>query len=216
MSPAVLPYVLLGFFFLVAAAMAWLGAAMTKRAADNVRRMAETLGLEYFAKPPALGLFYTAPRAAGPVRGRQVELFTYATGSGKSRVQWCAVSAAAAGSLTFLLQRQGFGTKFMELFGAHEIQVGDPEFDAAWFIQTNQPALLAAALLPELRARIMALLRAPAPRVRGLEFKLEAGTVRYAEVGSFANADTCGRCQAAADIVVGLAEAVEAAQQVGR
>ena len=166
MSPAALPFVLLGFFLLVIGGVAWLVAAMSKRAADNVQRLAAALGLDFAVKPPTLGLFYSEPTAAGEIRGRRVAIFPFITGTGESRVQWCAVSAATTSSLTFHLQRQGFGSKLMELFGAREIQVGDPEFDAAWFIQTNRPAQLTAALLPELRARMMALHRAAGPRAR--------------------------------------------------
>ena len=216
MSPAVLPFVLMGFFLLVVGGVVWLVAAMTKRAADNVQTLAAALGLNFVAKPPTLGLFYAEPRAAGQIRERAVEIHPFATGTGKSRVQWCTVAAATTSSLTFHLQRQGFGSKLMELFGAREIQVGDPEFDAAWFIQTNRPAVLAAALLPELRARMMALHHAAGQQARGVEFKLDAGAVRYAEVGSFANADTCDRCGNAASLVCDLAEAVEAADDAGR
>ena len=52
----------------------------------------------------------------------------------------------ARANLQALAQRQGFTTRIMEFFGTKEITVGDAAFDAAWFVQTNQPEFLAAAL----------------------------------------------------------------------
>ena len=140
----------------------------SRQAADNVRTLAEQLGLEFAAGAPLLGLFYPQPKAAGQLRGRRVEVLLLATGSGKSEVYQCAVSATvrATGGLTMHLQQQGLGTKVMALFGATEIQVGEPEFDRAWFIQTNQPEFLRAALLPELRDKITALMREAGPPAR--------------------------------------------------
>ena len=211
MSPAILPLLMIGFFVVVIGLIGWAAARQTKLAAENVRRMAGKLGLEFAVKPPTLGLFYSEARATGQMRGKQVTLFPFATGSGKSRVQWSAVSAAVPTptSLTFHLRRQGFGTKIMELFGAREIQVGDAEFDGLWFVQTNQPEFFREALLPELREKINALVRELGTQARGMEFKLEQNSVRYAEIGSFSQEDCCQRCLRAADIVCDLADVAE-------
>ena len=218
MNPSVIPLLMIGVFLLVIGLIARLAARQSKLAADNVQRLGEALGLEFVTKPPALGLFYTELRARGQIRGRLVEIFPFATGSGKSRVQWCGVSAtvAAGDGLTFHLRRQGFGTKFMELFGAREIQVGEAEFDADWFIQTNQSEFFAAALLPELRAKITTFVRELGVQARGMEFKLEAGIVRYAEMGAFTDGDSCKRCQRAVGIVCDLAEVAEVAGEEKR
>jgi hypothetical protein len=218
MSPAILPLLFIGFFLVMVGLALWGVAKQGKLASENVRQLAATLGLEFAAKPPSLGMFYAEARAGGQLRGKRVEVFPFSTGSGKSRIQWCAVSAAvpAAGRLTFHLRRQGFGTKFLELFGAKEIQVGDAEFDRAWFIQTNQPEFFREALLPELREKINALVRELGTQARGMEFKLEQDTVRYAEVGSFANGDSCKRCRRAADIVCDLADVAEVFAEQGK
>ncbi len=211
MNPALFPLLMIGLF--VAMIVFTIGAAarQSRRAMENVRQMAETLGLQFAEKPPTLGLFYTDARADGQMRGKRVELFPFWTGSGKSRVRWSAVSAAVpvATTLTFHLRRQGLGTKFMELFGAKEIEVGDAEFDRAWFIQTNQPDYFGGALLPELRAKINSLVRELGTQARGMEFKLEQSVVRYAEIGSFSNGDCCKRCLRAMDIVCDLADVAE-------
>jgi len=213
-----LALLMIGFALLAVGLVARLAARQSKLAADHVQCLAEALGLEFINKPPVMGLFYPESRARGQIRGRQVEIFPFATGSGKSRVQWCGVSAAVAGGdgLTFHLRRQGFGTKVMELFGAREIQVGDAEFDADWFIQTNQPEFFAAALLPELRAKITTFVRELGVQARGMEFKLEAGIVRYAEMGGFTNGESCKRCQRAVGILCDLAEVAEVASEEKR
>ncbi len=220
MSPALIPLLMIGFFLAVAGLVVWAAARQSRHGMENMRQTAGALGLQFIEKPPTAGIFYTDLRATGQVRGKQVELFPFATGSGKSRIQWSAVSAAVpvAVGLTFHLRRQGFGTKFMELFGAKEITVGDAEFDRDWFIQTNRPEFFREALLPELRGKITTLVRELGTQARGVEFKLEQNVVRYAEIGGFTSGDTCKRCEWAADIVCDLADvaAVFAEQQAGR
>lgn len=163
MNQAVAPFLTIILFLLVVGLVIWGVARQMKRARENVRQLAATLGLQFEART------MSPSRASGQLRGKRVEVFSFTTGSGKSSCQWCAVSAAvpAAGSLTFHLRRQGFGTKFMELFGAKEIQVGEAEFDRTWFIQTNQPEFLREALLPELREKINVLVRELGTQARG-------------------------------------------------
>jgi hypothetical protein len=220
MNAALIPLGMVILFMAVMGLVVWAAAKQSRRTMDNLRQAAATLGLQFVEKPPALGIFYTDSRATGQLRGKRVELYPFATGSGKSRVQWSAVSAAvlAPTGLTFHLQRQGFGTKLIAFFGAKEITVGDEEFDGDWFIQTNQPEFLRQALLPELRAKITTLVRELGAQARGMEFKLEQNVVRYAEIGSFASGDTCRRCERAADLVGDLADVAEvfAEQQAGR
>lgn len=211
MSPALVPLLMFAFFGLFFGAIGWAAVRAGKRTAETLRQMAERLGLQFTAQPPTLGIFPNGARATGQLRGKQVDLFPFSTGSGKSRVSWCAVSATVpvTTSLTFKLQRQGFSTKVMELFGAKEIQVGDAEFDRAWFIQTNQPDYFREALLPELRGKINALVRDLGTQARRMEFKLEKNVVRYAEIGTFASEGSCQRCLRATDIVCDLADIAE-------
>jgi hypothetical protein len=217
-NPALVPFLVT---FLLAAGLGlavWAAARQGRRTTDNLRELAEQLGLEFVARAPVLGVFYPEARATGQMRGKRVEVFSFSTGSGKSRVWWCAVAAAvpAAGGLTFHLRRQGFGTKVMELFGAREIQMGEPEFDRTWFVQTNQPEFLRAALLPELRGKINTVVHDPGRAARSPEFRLEQAAVRYAEIGSFADAAGCARCRRAAEIVCDLADLAEVfAEQKG-
>jgi hypothetical protein len=143
---------------------------------------------------------------AGESQGRPLRYWTYSTGSGKSRTTWVAVGVGvpAGIALEFELTRQNFGTKVMELFGAREIQVGDPVFDAAWFVQTNQPEFFTAALVPAIRARLMA----EAESHPGAGYKLEPGMVRYAERGAL-SAATLERLAAKLPLLQELADVAE-------
>lgn len=144
----------------------------------------------------------------GEQAGRAVRYWTYATGSGKSRTTWVAASVRprAEGGLQFDLTRQNFGSKIREMFGAKEIRVGDPAFDAAWFVRTNQPDFLAAALVPAIRARLMA---EPAGRW-GARYKLEHGLVQYVEQGHLSSAEVLARLERQLPLLHELADVAEA------
>lgn len=202
MPAAFLPALMVVGFLVFFGLILWLGARASARAREQVGQLAGRLGLELEAAKPALGLFYPLPRAHGRIRGKAVALYNYTTGSGKSRTTWSAVSAAPAADagLTFSFARQGFGTKLQELFGAREIVVGAPEFDAAWFVQTNAPDFLRPALLPELLEKFR--------DFRGA-FKLEKGQVTYVEMGQFDSEERCRRFEAAVGLICDLADIAE-------
>jgi hypothetical protein len=194
---------MLSFFGLII----WIAVTSAKKARLRFAQLAGELGLMVEPGAVTLGIFSSAPRASGERRGKKLEIYTYSTGSGKSRTSWAAISAQPRGDggLTFALSRQGFGSKIAQLFGSREIQVGDPAFDAAWFIQTNRGEFFAAALLPEVRAKLDAAAREGS---RG-SFKLEHGKVVYAEVGGFGDNKRCLRFQSIADVVCDLADIAE-------
>jgi len=179
------------FFAAVLGLMIWVVVRQARKARANTEALARRLGLIVTEKKQ-LGLT-TDRELRGQAAGRPLRFWTYSTGSGKSRVTWCAVAVQAqpANRLTFELRPQGFATKVMRLFGAKPVPVGDAAFDAAWFVQTNQPEYLRAALGPEIRAKFMA---ARADGARG-GYKLEFGAVRYAEQGNFGNDALCRRLE---------------------
>lgn len=148
----------------------------------------------------------------GEQAGRPVRFWTYTTGSGKSRTSWVTVGVTVrgGGALQFGLTRQNFGTKLMELFGSREIQVGDPAFDAAWFVQTNQPEFFAAALVPAIRAKLMAEV---ADRRSFGSYKLENGVVRYNEMGGLSPA-AVERLAGKLPLLLDLADVAEVSARV--
>jgi hypothetical protein len=179
-----------------------------RKAVRNLRIFADRLGLTLVEYPPVLGYFPRTPTVEGYRRGKPVRVYTFTTGSGKSRKTWTAIGVRSGeGSLSFSLQPQGIGTRIMEIFGVKEITFSDPAFDAAWFVRTNREDFLRIALIPELRARLMA------ARQAGLreDFRCEHGEVRYAEVGGFAQESRMERFVIAADLCLDLAEVAAAA-----
>jgi hypothetical protein len=185
----------------------WAAMAQKQRTTANLQKLAEQLGLEFVAAPGWLG----RPRVTGTLRGKQADFFTYVTGSGKSSTTWAAmtVQAATAGALTFSLEKRGFVTKIEKLFGAHEAVVDDAAFAKGWFVQTNQPDFMGAALIPELRAKLMAARQAGANG----KFELKSGEVKYAEVGDFSVSTRCDRFAALADVMCDLADVAEVAAE---
>jgi len=185
----------------------WGAAGYSRRTREQAQRLADALGLTLDAAQPVLGLFWPNPRGTGTMRDKRVEFCNYTTGSGKSRTTWSALTARprADGGLTFRLRKQGLGTKVMELFGAKEITVDDAAFDAAWFVQTNQPDYFRAALVGEIRDRFMAARRAGATG----SFQLEYGVVKYAEQGTFGNERRRQRYELIAPLLCDLADVAE-------
>jgi len=183
-----------------------------RKMAENLAAVAAQLGLEY-REERVLGLV-TKARIEGLMQGRAVRIWNYSTGSGKSRTHYAAagVRPRRAGGLTFRITRQGMLSKLSELFGAKEITVGDARFDDAWFVQTNQPELLAAALVPDIRDKLMALHREAG---RG-SLRLEEGEVVYAEVGQLSDLARVRRLAGLLPLLRDLADVAEVAAGAGR
>jgi hypothetical protein len=209
-NPVLFPLLVMGGMLLLFVVVLRLAAKSSERTWHRVRELAASFGLEMAPPAVTFGVFHGQIHAGGNLRGKRVELFNYSTGSGKSRTTWSAVTARppARTTLTFRLKKQGFGTKIAELFGVKEIAVGDPQFDAAWFVQTNQPDFLRAALVSELQAKLLAAQRAGA---NGL-FELKDGVVKYAEIGGFSDA-RLGRFPALIDLVCDLADLAEVSER---
>lgn len=178
-----------------------LSVAMSGKAVVNMQKLAERLRLRVVAKPKRFGL-HPHPEAEGTMRHKQVRLFNYTTGSGKSRVTWSAlaVTPAVVSELNFTLTPQGFGTKLLEWFGAKEMQVGDEAFDQKWHVLCNAPEFFAAALLPEIRQKIM---------TSTGTWKLQNGIITYAERGLFSDVARCERFVAMAEAACDLADIAE-------
>jgi hypothetical protein len=199
------PLLLFAFFIAgVFGLIVWAVLAGGKRTAANLTALANRLGLQVQFR--TWGKFVLGGSLHGTIAGRTVRVWSYTTGSGKSQRTWSAVGVRPRrdDGFTFKFDRQGFVTKVMEVFGSKEVRLGDRAFDDAWFVQTNRPDFLAAALLPEIREKIMTLFHA-GPGV----LRLEAGEVAYVEEGSLSNADVTRRLEAALPLVQDLADVAE-------
>ncbi len=185
-------------------------AAQSRKAHQHFTALAQRLGLTPRPVQPKFGGFWPQGEATGLLRGKPARLYGYTTGSGKSRTVWSALSIQPHehGGLTFSLTPQGIGSKFAELFGAREINVGDPAFDKAWFIQTNRPEFFAAAFLPELRARLTAAFHnRPHPRQPSL--KLDGSHIVYVEAGDFNSDARRDRFVHVSEVLCDLADVAE-------
>jgi cbb3-type cytochrome oxidase subunit 3 len=170
-------------FALFTALVFWLSAKQTRGAAEQLRRLSERLHLQLQETPKIMGIWQDLPEVRGVRRNKHVRIYKFTTRAGKSSIEWAAVLAqpATPSNLVFKLTPQGLGTKLSALFGAKEIEVGDPEFDRRWFIETNAPDYFRAALLPELRGRLLAIMKAGGTGT----YEMTGEGVRYCEKGSF-------------------------------
>ena len=198
---------ILPLFVIVPVLIFWAARNQTRKNLEGLRAFAARADLRLTEKT-ALG-FTVVESLEGVQQGRPVRYWSYATGGGKSRTNWVTVGVTVpgGGALQFALTRQNIVSKVMELFGAREIQVGDPAFDAAWFVQTNQPDYFAAALVPAIRAKLMA--ESGDRRSTG-SFKLEQGIVRYTEMGGL-SATTVERLATKLPLLLDLADVTEVA-----
>ena len=199
-----IPAITMLFFFGLMAGLIWFAYRQQQLANANLAALAERLGLEVVVEKQFLG---SDRHAIGTQLGREIRFWAFTTGSGKSTRRWVAAGVRPRGSfaLTFDLRAQGWGTKFMELFGTHEITVGDPVFDDAWFVQTNQPEFLAAALVPGIRAKLMAQPKG----ARAVSVKLASGLVQYVEEGTFSKAEIGLRLESQLPLLHDLADVAE-------
>lgn len=190
----------------LAAAGAWAAYAFQRRARENLRTLADRLGLNLVSRKVAwIG---TEHSVEGELQGKRVRFWAYTTGSGKSRQHWVEVAVAPRRpvALEFRIEPQGFRTSLAAFLGAKEIEVGDPAFDRAWFIRTNAPDAFAAALLPEIRDQLTAARAAGAQAA----FRLDGGWVRYAEGGGFAERKRLTRLESLLPLLLDLADVAEA------
>jgi len=185
--------------------VAVIAVVQAKKARVNLEALGGRLGL----KLDTQGRYFKKYRLLGEFRGRPVEVFSYTTGSGRSKRTWAAVAVQvkATGGLTFSLKRRmTFFEVVAKLFRKNEAKIGDETFDKKWVLTTNRPDFMCTALLPEMREKI---LRLSGGSFASGFYKCETYKVQYAEQGSFATAKVCARFDNLAALVCDLADVVE-------
>ena len=201
-----LPLVFVAIFLLLAG-IAIVGVQKQQRKAhEQLAGLARRLGLELRRQGAKFG-FEPSPTVAGGHRNRAVRFFNYTTGSGKSSTTWSAVAAAVGGAGGFSLELfpENFLTRIATALGLQDIRVGDPAFDQAFIVRSNDPAYAAAALLPEIRARLLA----ERPSGARGHLAIKDGEVRYAEAGALDNEARVTRLAGMLETVCDLAEVAE-------
>lgn len=158
----------------------------------RLREMAARLGLEYFEKPASVGFLPPTPIVTGDFGGRRAQVHEFTRGSGKNRTYWVAarLQCSGGGSLKLSLRTQGSALyeKLAGMFGYKDIDVGDRAFDSVFSISGSDEEFIKAALIPEIRARLVAFW----PGARGGRIRVEDGEAVYEEMGNLAKE----RCRA--------------------
>jgi len=183
------------------------GIRQSKRARENLQRLAEELGLQAVLPPKRRYLPSGLGSVEGNFRGRFVRIYSYSTGSGKNRTQWSAVEVHAenSGGLSVSISGENIFTRAGRAFGLQDVAIGDEAFDRMFFVRSNQPDYMRMALIPEVRARFIACRDAGA---RG-SVKVDGGVVKYAETGSLANTKIIARIPRVLELVCDAADIVE-------
>ena len=203
---SLVPLVFFAFFVGIIVLTVYSGVRRQRKAREQLAGLASRMGLELKRQPAVLG-FEGPATVEGQHRDRMVRFFTFTTGSGKSRVSWSATSAAVAGTGGFTLDLgpESLFTRIATKLGMQDIQIGDPEFDRQFVVKSNDAAYASAALLPEIRARLLA------ERSNGAHGHLavKGGEVRYAEVGGFDDPARTARLAGMLEVACDLAEVAE-------
>ncbi|HLP09256.1 MAG TPA: hypothetical protein VK178_13910 [Opitutaceae bacterium] len=196
--------VFIGFTLLIIVSAFALGRRQAEKARENLAALARELGLRLEEKPPLLGVLPQVPTASGHVGGRAIRFHTYTTGSGKHRQTWQALAIACDNSHGLILQlaAQNFLTALGVKLGMQDVKVGDPVFDERFVLKTSDPDFASAALLPEIRAGLLA---DWSPRAMGAHVKIEARELIYAELGSFSDPMVTARMKALLEPLLALA-----------
>jgi hypothetical protein len=141
------------FFVIVAVAVVVIIAARghRQRIAATWASAARSLGMEI-----QLGSTFRNPKIEGRVDDLGVTVDTYTRGSGNNsqtytrfRVRYPSVG------IDFDLSRQTGLSTITKLFGAQDVEIGDPTFDDTFTIKSDQPGRLAAVLTPTRRTTIL-------------------------------------------------------------
>lgn len=174
------------------------GVRAAKKARENFRKLATQLNLEFVEKDPVT----RRARVTGLWQGRRVTFQSRAVGSGKRRKVWSELSLtpAAHGGLTFRLAPRSLGTALEQLFGAQDLEVGEPGFDKKWLVQSNQPDFFKAALMPQIQEKLGGF---PG------EWRMDDGAIVYRERGDFSTDAIGERMARAVELAADLGDIAE-------
>ena len=120
-----------------------------RRFEETCGRVAERLG------GVCRGGGWSEPEISFDLEGRRA-LLTFFGGS-KHASPYTRVTVNLAGSSpgTFKLAPHGFGDTLAKLFGAQDLEIGDPVFDRAYVIKANPPSLAGEIFRPDRRREVI-------------------------------------------------------------
>jgi hypothetical protein len=180
----VIPIVMFATFFGATLVVVLFGRRAGFKRNAALRGMAARLGLEYTETPHSFGFMPATPVVQGAIGGRRARIYEFSRGSGKSRTHWVAASVQCHGSSPLQLSLRTQGSAIFEklagAFGYRDIVIGDRPFDSVFAIHGNDEAFIKAALIPEIRHKLIAFW----PRARSGRIRVENNEAIYEEQGS--------------------------------
>ncbi|MBW2260449.1 MAG: hypothetical protein JRG91_00630 [Deltaproteobacteria bacterium] len=135
-----------------------------------------------FAQEAGLSLdrggWFRAPTVSGAYGGFNVYLYTYSQGSGKNKTTYTSmiVYLPIDHRSHVRITREGFLSKITKAFGAQDIQLGDPAFDAAYIIKSDTPQFVPHLLTPQVRGALLS-------GGSGMNVTVSRGRVFYNQTG---------------------------------
>jgi hypothetical protein len=127
----------------------------------GVMRNAQSKAWGGFARKAGLTLdpggWFRAPTVSGAYGGFNVYLYTYTQGSGKNKTTYTSmiVYLPKQTNIHLRVTREGFLSKITKAFGAQDIQLGDPAFDAAYIIKSDTPPFVPEVLDSQIRGAML-------------------------------------------------------------
>lgn len=208
---SLVPLFFIGLFATVVALILYAGARQQQRTRENLGRLADELRLEVVESGKRTVFGQPAPTLAGMVRGRRVRIYSYSTGSGKNRTQWCAIAAVVKNTsgITLRISKENVFTRVGRTFGLDDVATGDAGFDRQFYLKSNKPGFVRIAFFPEIRERFANAWNAHA---RG-SISADGNEVKYAETGSFSKAAVCGRFPGMVELVCDVCDLVETCRE---
>ncbi len=167
-------FVVLGLVVVLVAG--WIGIAYNRATAAGWQGAADHLGLVYSPGKGFSGRSITGTMVTHPVR---IDAVNRGGGNSQHVVTRFRVSYPPLGIGLSLRREHAFG-RLTKLFGAQDVEVGDPVFDEAFLIKTSDPARAAALLTPAVRDSLLRLLATyPQVQVDDSQISLErTGLIR--------------------------------------
>lgn len=206
---AVVPIVMFATFAGATVLIVFLGRSAGFKRNASLRDMAARLGLEYSETPHVFKFMPPTPVVHGTVGGRRARIYQFSRGSGKSRTHWVAASVQCQGSSPLHLSLRTQGSAIFEklagAFGYKDIVIGDRPFDSVFAIHGNDEAFIKAALIPEIRHKLIAFW----PRARSGRIRVENGEAVYEEQGSLSGVRPRANVEKALGVLPDLAALAE-------
>lgn len=173
----------------------------------NFAALADALGFS-IVQPRTRAISSESRRIVGKRGGRTVDVYATIRDQGRhiEKQSVVAMTVRNPRQLTLSIGRgrlSGLGAVFA---GDRAVVSGDAEFDRSVQLRSNDPGYIAAALLPEVRQRIVL---AWQQGTHG-ELAVRIGEIRYEEIGALEDARALPRVRALVDLMCDLAEIVEA------